>query len=47
MSNEEETLPPRSKTLLLRAIAWAKAHPDYAWPMAAFAVGFVLGAVLL
>ena len=35
------------KTRLIRAWAWIVAHPDLAWPLAAFVLGIVVGWVLL
>ena len=35
------------RTRALRAWAWLLAHPDYAWPAAAFVAGVFVGWVLL
>ena len=47
MSNDE-TLPPNNpRGWLLRASRWAKAHPEFAFPLAAFVLGVVVGWGLL
>ena len=47
----EDTLPPKKpntpRVWLQTALAWCKVHPDYAWPLAAFGVGFLLGAIVI
>ena len=47
MSDPEATVPPNNpRGWLLRASRWARANPDLAFPLAAFALGVVLGGLV-
>lgn len=46
----ETTMPPRQpntpRVWLKRAWLWLKSHPEYAVPLAAFGLGWLVGKVL-